>query len=253
MDNQINDHSIQADIRKIAPFFSGWEETLIWSCLQGYMGYVIADDNENPSAAQLVIGDFCFFAGNPDKVLVAKAAAPIMVPQNEKWSSLIESVWGDKAKKALRYATKKEPGVFDIKRLTGYANSLGKEYEIRLFDEGIYNYTIREEWSKDFCSQFADYSDFHKRGIGVSAIYEGRPVSGASSYTVYKGGIEIEIDTKPEFRQKGLATACGARLILECLRRGLYPSWDAHDLRSAALAEKLGYSIAFPYTVYLKL
>ena len=60
-------------------------------------------------------------------------------------------------------------------------------------------------------------------------------VAGASSYTVYDGGIEIQIDTQLKHRRKGLAAACGAKLILECLERGLYPSWDAHDRRSAAL------------------
>jgi GNAT superfamily N-acetyltransferase len=111
---------------------------------------------------------------------------------------------------------------------------------------------IHEDWSRDLCSQFAHYHDYRKRGIGVAVIHQGKPVSGASSYTVYNGGIEIEVDTKPEFRRKGLAAACSARLILECLQRGLYPSWDAYDLRSVALAEKLGYHADDPYTVYIK-
>ena len=50
----------------------------------------------------------------------------------------------------------------------------------------------------------------------------------ASSYTVYRGGIEIEIDTHPDHRRRGLARACGAALMLECLKRGLY-SWDAQN------------------------
>ena len=45
-----------------------------------------------------------------------------------------------------------------------------------------------------------------------------------------------------------MASACGARLILECLTRGIYPGWDAHDRRSLALAEKLGYRLDHPYT-----
>lgn len=49
-----------------------------------------------------------------------------------------------------------------------------------------------------------------------------------------------------------MATACGAKLILLCLERGLNPSWDAHDLRSVALAEKLGYRRGEPYVVYLR-
>ena len=31
--------------------------------------------------------------------------------------------------------------------------------------------------------------------------------------------------------------------------RGLYPSWDAQDMRSLTLAEKLGYRPAWPYPV----
>ena len=237
---------------KIAPLFSGWDETMIWSYLQGNMGYAIADDDGNPSAAQIVNADFCFFAGRPNPELTAKAAAPILVPQNEAWSKMIETVWGDRAERVLRYAIKKEPHVFDTDRLTGFAETLPEPYSLRLFDREIYDFSLRERWSADFCSQFGDYNDFSKRGIGVAALFEGKPVSGASSYTVYRGGIEIEIDTKPEFRQKGLATACGAKLILECLKRGLYPSWDAHDLRSVALAEKLGYHMDHPYAVYVK-
>jgi len=35
------------------------------------------------------------------------------------------------------------------------------------------------------------------------------------------------------------------------LNRNLYPSWDAHDLCSVGLAEKLGYHLDKPYTVYI--
>lgn len=238
------------NLTNMAPLFEGWEETLIWSCLQECMGYSIADNDQNPSAALITVGDFCFLSGVPNRDLAAKATAPIIVPRDENWSSVVESVWGDKVDKALRYAIKKEPKVFDRNKLTEYANAVPDTYELKLFDEKIYEQSLRESWSKDFCSQFADYHDYKKRGLGVAAIYQGKLISGASSYAVYHGGIEIEIDTKPELRQKGLATACGAKLILECLKRGLYPSWDAHDLRSVALAEKLGYHMDFPYTVY---
>ena len=59
------------------------------------------------------------------------------------------------------------------------------------------------------------------------------------------------IDTRPDLRRRGLALSCGARLILTCLDQGLLPSWDAHDRRSAALAEKLGYRLDRPYPAYL--
>lgn len=37
------------------------------------------------------------------------------------------------------------------------------------------------------------------KAIGFAVILNGSIVSGASSYTIYKDGIEIEIDTKKEF------------------------------------------------------
>ena len=75
-------------------------------------------------------------------------------------------------------------------------------------------------------------------------------MSGASSYTVYQEGIEIEIGTRQDYRRKGLASVCGARLILECMERGLYPSWDAQNLWSVKLAEKLGYHFDRAYPAY---
>ena len=87
-------------------------------------------------------------------------------------------------------------------------------------------------------------------GLGVAVFYQGELVAGASSYSVYDKGIEIEIDTREDHRRKGLAYACGAKLILECLDRDLYPSWDAQNPWSLALAEKLGYHFSHEYVAY---
>ena len=65
-------------------------------------------------------------------------------------------------------------------------------------------------------------------------------------------GGEVEVDTAPEVRRQGLASACAARLVLTCLEQGLYPSWDAHTRVSLALAEKLGYHSAGEYRTYIK-
>ncbi len=47
---------IGMNLKKIASFFESWEETMIWSCLQGCMGEIIPDDLENPKAAMLTLG-----------------------------------------------------------------------------------------------------------------------------------------------------------------------------------------------------
>lgn len=239
--------------------FEGWEETMLWSYFQGYMGRAFANDPYAPSAAQIIVGSFCFFAGVPDEELVRNVPAGaardglLLIPRAEEWSALIETVYGARAFKTERFAIKKEPGIFDRGKLQRCCAALPEAYTLTRIGEQLYYETKKEEWSKDLTSQFSTFAQYEKYGIGVAALYQGRLAAGASSYTVYNGGIEIEIDTAPAHRRKGLATACGARLILDCLARGLYPSWDAHDLRSVALAEKLGYHRDHSYlTYYLK-
>ncbi len=236
------------DITKIAALFDGWEETMIWSCLQGIMGRWTA--NEDGTAAAIQSGDFCFFAGEPDETLIWPAIGPILVPRTEDWSRAIKAVFGERAVRGTRYAILKEPEAFDRERLAALAAALPVGCTLRVVDRELVPVLLAEDWSRDFCANFSGPDDFVRRGLGVAALCGGVPVAGASSYTVYRGGIEVEIDTRTDHRGRGLATACGARLILECLDRGLYPSWDAVDLRSVHLAEKLGYRRGQPYPVY---
>ncbi len=234
--------------QKIVSLFEGWEETMIWSCLQGIMGSLTW--NPEQTAGMIVNRDFTFLAGRPDRWLLERAPGPILTPRSEDWSPLIEDFHGTRAVKETRYAIRKEPGVFDRRRLEAFVASLPPEYELRLIDEAMVPVLLAQEWSRDFCAAFSGPADCCARGVGVAALREGVPVAGAGSYIIYQGGIEVEIDTRIDHRRKGLATACGARLILECLDRGLYPGWDAIDLRSVALAEKLGYHRGEPYGVY---
>lgn len=50
---------------RIVSLFDGWNETMIWSCLQGIMGKMYANDLQKPTAAMAVLGDFVFFCRYP--------------------------------------------------------------------------------------------------------------------------------------------------------------------------------------------
>lgn len=238
----------------ITNVFNSWEETIIWSCLQGIMGDVYTNDAED--AAMAILGDFAFCAGNPSEELVrfkpekCEQDFIIMVPQNEEWGKLIEKCYGDKAKKVTRYAIKKEPDVFDKEKLEQVVLNIPDGYELKLIEEPEYHMCQRNGWSGDLVSQYKDYETYKKLGLGVAVLKDGELVAGASSYSTYDKGIEIEIDTREDHRRKGLAYACGAKLILECQKRDLYPSWDAQNKWSVALAEKLGYHFSHEYVAY---
>lgn len=243
-----------ANTAHVASLFGKWEETLIWSCLQGIMGKLYADDLYKPTAAMAIIADFIFFAGKPNAELVSYKPDwctqnfMIMVPQDELWQNAITQFWGDRAKIVSRYAIKKEPNIFDRKKLEEAVASLPKEYQISMIDEPLYHQCKAEAWSADLVSAFPSYENYRRLGIGVVISKDREILSGASSYSRYREGIEIEIDTKEAYRRKGLAYVCGAKLILECLKRSLYPSWDAQNKASVALAQKLGYHYDHTYT-----
>jgi len=244
------------DMQKAEKLFANWQEAIIWSCLQKVMGAIYTDNLQNPQAAMAILGDFCFLAGEPNKELVlykpewCKQNFIIMIPQNVKWEKLITESYGRKAKLVTRYAIKKEEKIFDKNHLQKAVDSLQSEYKIKLMDREWFERCKLNVWSKDLVSQFRDYEMYKKLGIGVVIVKDSILVSGASSYARYRDGIEIEIDTEETFRRKGLAYACGAKLILECLKRGLYPSWDAQNKASVALAEKLGYNCDNAYPAY---
>lgn len=246
-----------------AGIFAGWQETLIWSCLQGTMGHIyipetqepVAELTENASAAA-VLGDFAFFAGEASQRLLqdypvwCDRDTMILVPKTEQWAQQMEETFGERVQKRSRYAIKKEKDIFNRKKLLAAAASLPEGYEMSLMGRELYELCRKTGWCRDFVSQYDTYDSYEKKGLGVMVRSAGALVAGASSYSSYEGGIEIEIDTREEYRRQGLAYACGARLILECLDRGWYPSWDAHNWASVKLAEKLGYHFDHEYVAY---
>ncbi len=235
---------------KVKALFEGWEETLIYACIQNVMGKIFVTDIDNPRSACAFVGDFAFYAGVPDKELIENKPEGfvIMVPQNAEWAALIEESFPD-AKKVIRYAIRKDTK-FDKERLKKLADMLPDGYTIRRIDKELYDKCLLHPVTADFVSSFETKEKYLEYGIGIVALKEGEIVAGASSYTRYIEGIEIEVDTIPSERRKHLATVVCASLILDCLEENLYPSWDAQNMNSVRLAEKLGYEYSHEYIAY---
>ena len=249
---RIPDHMIYEleDTSKVLRLFNGWEETLIYSALQKVMGKVFVTDLENPVSAFAFTGVFGFFAGEPDEELVKNKPEGfvIMVPQNEAWAKLIENVYPD-AKKVTRYAIKKDTK-FDTLALKKNLEFLPEGYELRNIDSELYDLCWENPVTAEFVAVFGSKERYLELGRGVMILKDGKFVSGASSYTRYNEGIEIEVDTIESERRKHLATVACSALILRCLDEGLYPSWDAHNMNSVRLAQKLGYEFDREYYAY---
>lgn len=247
------------DKNKALPIVGGWNETVVKTCLEGRIGSIWSTDADAPKNLLLTAGEFVLFAGEPSEELVSfipegyRTNFALMVAEgdDERWYSLIEKVYGTRATRIKRFSIKKE-GVssFDKEHLAALAAHLPEGYETVKIDEELYNYCAGNETFGDFVSQYPTYADYKAHGLGFMCVKDGEPAAGVSSFSDYDGGIEIEIATSPAHRRLGLATAVAARFILECISLGKYPSWDAGNASSLALAEKLGYHLEREYPCY---
>ncbi|ELP86416.1 hypothetical protein EIN_031170 [Entamoeba invadens IP1] len=246
--------------------FNNWDETPIWSCLEGTMGHICVDKIPNPKTAIAVISCLSFLAGVPNLEILEKhkndetRKEVILIPQNEEWAKLVEKCYSKNVIRYQRFATHKDTQ-FDKDKLRKIVSSLSPSFCLRRIDETIFQQCLFEKWSEDLVGNFSDYSEFKSHGVGYVILKTSHStnlelaereviISGCSTFTYYNKGIEIEVDTNINYRQQGLATVCSARTILECLDLGMYPSWDADNVVSLKVAEKLGYHFSHPYTAF---
>ena len=238
------------DTSKVQGLFKGWQETLITSCLQKVMGRIIVTDLSEPASAFAFVGCFGFFAGKPDLELVKSKPEgfAILTSRDRQWADLIEATYPD-AKKVTRYAIRKDTR-FDVNSVKKNLLLLPDGYELKEIDAELYDKCLENPATADFVSSFESKEAYLRDGRGIVVVKKGKIVSGASSYTRYREGIEIEVDTVEEERRKHLALIACSALILRCLDEGLYPSWDAQNMASLRLAEKLGYQLNHEYFAY---
>lgn len=248
----------EADInvrKKLVPLFENMDSTIILSCLQGHMGTAWVDDLENPKVAQITVGIFVFYAGNPntkeaEELLYNLPDYTLAIVNTDEWKILIEKIHNESIEKFQRYRFEKAPKHLDKSYLQNLLSTLPEGYELKKIDKAIAIDPSLHELSEDFISQFNTIDDFIDRGVGYAVLNDGKTVCGATSYSIYDDGIEIEVATHPIHTRKGLATITASALILDCLDRGIYPSWDGANIESVKLAQKLGYIFKESYDTY---
>ncbi|ABX41682.1 GNAT family N-acetyltransferase [Lachnoclostridium phytofermentans] len=251
----------EKDINLIRPFYEKSTDSTIYACLDGYMGKAFVDDKESTQHTIILQGDFVFpsnlgafheeTAGRmiEDLLTYKDKYNMLIVPQTTEWKKFFKD--SDKFSTITRYHLQ-SPSFeqFDPLKLEEYCNGLSKEFTFRRIDETLYEKVMSEDWSRDFCSNFSSVDDFLQHGIGILVMKGEEICCGASSYTAYRKGIEIEIVTEKDYRNLGLATACGAKLIQTCINEGKLPHWDAANETSVRLAMRLGYDYVGPYDTY---
>lgn len=232
---------------KIKPLFKDIRFFMGNSVLDGVMGKAYVDNTLNPQIAFLVVRSYCFMSGNLSKeklkdIINDNFKNFILIP-SDSLKSKIESIYKDSIIKRQRFSIKKEVK-FNENKLKDMVNKIPSKFEIVKINKNLAD-RIKKE---DFINITDDYE---KNGIGYCCMYNKEIIGVASSNIFYKDGIEVNIRVKENYRRRGIATAMAANLILECLRENKKISWDAYNINSVKLAEKLGFEFDSAYDTYL--
>ncbi len=99
-------------------------------------------------------------------------------------------------------------------------------------------------------ANYPSYGAFRAEGSGAVARRGGEVVASASSFLSLDGEVELDVSTAEDCRGQGLATACVAAMLRDCMARGLLVHWDAQNDISRHLAEKFGFEAEREYKVY---
>jgi RimJ/RimL family protein N-acetyltransferase len=250
----------------IASLFDGIEDSMVIAYLQGYMGNAYVASWENPKAALIVSGEYSFFGGDANSsdanhiinhlfdVNKSRFTVGIFAENRPEWEKALLACSKNNPKAVPRFGIVQKDYNFNTNLLESYMNSLSKRFVLSPFNEDIYNQAMAEDWSKEFCETFESSEDYLNRGFGFAVLEDGKLVSGASTMTVYDGGVEIQVATRESHRKKGLAMSCAAALVNECFKCKIRPCWDAANLASKKMALKLGYEYRGEYvTVHMSI
>lgn len=229
-----------------------YDRVLIDSVLEGNFGRAWVDSSQKPGLARLDSGAFTMLAGDPAaeeaKELLYLARIDYVTPQDQAWSWFLQSEFG--ARIIPLAFTDFTPEKLNPVHLGKLITALAEGYELRRID-----YPLAERLTSDlhnayFFENFWSIEDFLGRGIGFCVLQQGKIVCAATSMAQSSRAIDIEIETAPGFRRKGLGIVVGAQLVAWCLEQQIEPRWLAANPASEKLALKLGYTRGETYQTY---
>ena len=223
-------------------------ELLMTAGIDGALGESWADDN----GAIVATGFFTYLFGKPtpgeelDSIL-RQACPCCVVPKSPGWLEYLKKY---RYRSYTRYKMS-PPARADIIKLTSFIRSLPEGFSVHPIDSNMLESGVVTEQELNISHVFGSRESYLRNGFGFAVLDGSRAVSVVSSYIVYNGEAEVDIATAMEYRRHGLASAVCARFMLECISRNITPSWDAQNMESVKLAEKLGFVFDHEYHAYV--
>ena len=208
------------------------------AALQGVFG-----KREPYSRSSITDALFVYLDGEPEPESIARVDSHFrgrpLVCLTKEWEARIRAQYPDAAtyrrtmmKPACRFTM---PGSIEIPEGYRLAGMDEAAFEQHPFSQG---------------KNYSYWAAFQAEGSGAVVYYGGGIVAAASSFLSLNGEVELDISTEETHRGKKLATACAARMLQDCMERGITVHWDAQNDVSRHLAEKFGFEAETEYSVY---
>ena len=216
---------------------------VIDAVLEGRQGRIVHPDPATDEAALLRLGCYAIPGGDPasaaSRKLIEELQGPleIVVPDDDRWRALLAEVFGDRiADRSMRAFIGEDLGVDG---LASQARALPQGYRLGAVDADVAA-ALGPGLSPHGVDVFGGPEAFARDGFGIAAL-EGDEVAAVSTtYARCSDKAEVAIATHPDHRERGLATAVGAAMLLKCRERGVVPHWNAFNPVSQRLAVRLG-------------
>lgn len=242
----------RAERGRLAPLYDAVDvcRGMIEAGLSG-MGRAWADNPVYPRSAVMAVGDFLLCAGvcGPEGSHQLRA----LLREEREWLVVAPAQWHHRMfslEEHTRYAFDHEIQPED-EHLRQILRGIPQGMHFQPITPQWYDWCLRHEWSRDFVSLFSR-ENYAQAGLGVLLMQGDEPMAGASSYAVYPGGIEVQVQTREGFEGRGYGTLASAALILKAHEQKKRVTWDAHNAASARMAQKLGYRGMKAYTVFVQ-
>lgn len=178
-----------------------------------------------------------------------------VIPQGSRAVSCFDGFFNREEYKGI--VTKSERHLMDIdmkhlnhETLRSFTAGLPEEYQLRDIDETLFTETKNNGDTYNYIKLFKSFEDFEQKGFGFFIMKNREIIGGISSYARYEKGVEVQIAVKEEYRGQHLARSLGAKFILECEQRDLYPWWDCANPVSEHIAGELGYVLKQVTPIY---
>ena len=213
---------------------------------------------ESPSCCLVLTGGFSYLVGMPPRgaasldlyhVLAKECGDTSILADDVRWDEWIETKFSGRFRTVSRYLLRAPEEGFDFEALERRIE-VPAEYEIREVTAPLFKRLGELRFSENLTASFADADVFAACGIGYVALQDKVPVSACLAYVHSEEIMDVKAATEKGYRQKGLASASGASLLLRFRDKARIPDWDADSLFSASLGERLGYHTEREYKVY---